>query len=96
MHYTYWNYQVRWYHFIVPALILAFFLYTILNGTGVISLTPDGVLQKLCTDLQTGQMQDAYNQFSSDYQQSHTPADFLQLWSHRDFSTCGSSALCVL
>jgi hypothetical protein len=68
MHSTYWyNYQVRWYHFIVPVIILAFFLYQILNGTGVINLTPDGVLQRLCTDLQTGQMQDAYNQFSSDY-----------------------------
>ena len=77
MHYTYWyNYRFGWYHFIVPALILLvgfpFLLLMPLNGTGVISSTPDGALQRLCTDLQSGQMQDAINRFSNDYQNSHT------------------------
>lgn len=93
MRYTYrYNYQFRWYHLIFPILVLVIgvplFVFFILNSSGIISSTPDWALDRFCTDLQHGDMQNAYDLFSSDYQNSHTQAEFVQTWSNKNPAPC--------
>src|SRR5438045_4032655 len=92
MRYTYYNYQFRWYHLIVPILVLVIgvpsMVFFALNTSGTVHSTPDWALDRLCQDLGVGDMQEAYNLFSSDYQNSHTQADFVQTWSNVHLNSC--------
>jgi hypothetical protein len=55
--------------------------FFILNNTGTISSNPDWALSRFCDDINGGNLNDAFNRFSSNYQQNHSQTDFVQTWS---------------
>lgn len=63
---------------VVIACTAGFF---ILNSTGKISSNPDWSLSRFCDDINSGNLNDAFNRFSRNYQQDHSQTDFVQTWS---------------
>lgn len=80
--------------FVLFAGIVAYIAYTALHGFSFLqSSTPNQALSNFCTDLNTGDLQGAYNAYSDGLKSRTSSADFSNMWATKHIATCIPSVL---